>query len=167
MGIALVIVSMGTALASPSDDRPRLEQFAPDAPAWAKDCTLDLVDVGDDMFSVAVTCRGSEELVFERRAMSTREFEARVDNEAERVGATPARVSIATARGPATGYASVFDGGAHVIVRRTPARGASDVYACTSIAERDQLARCKVLVEALGHSTVIRRGAAAFPRPKS
>jgi len=152
MGIALVIVSMGTALASPSDDRPRLEQFAPDAPAWAKDCTLDLVDVGDDMFSVAVTCRGSEE---------------RVDNEAERVGATPARVSIATARGPATGYASVFDGGAHVIVRRTPARGASDVYACTSIAERDQLARCKVLVEALGHSTVIRRGAAAFPRPKS
>ncbi len=168
MGIALVIVSMGTAVAGTPDDhdRPRLEQFAPNAPAWAKDCTLDLVQIDEDAFSVAVNCRGSEELLFERRAMTTREFDARVEAEASD-GAPLSKITLATSRGAAVGYATTFDGGAHVLVRRANPKGASDVYACTSTAEREQLARCKALVDVVGHSTVIRRGAAAFARPKS
>ncbi len=166
VGIALVIVS-GTALAGTPDDhdRPRLEQFAPNAPAWANDCTLDLVQLDAEAFSVAVNCRGSEELLFERRAMTNREFDARVEAEASE-GAL-SKVSLATARGPAIGFAATFEGGAHVLVRRANAKAASDVYACTSSAERDQLARCKSLVEVFGRSTVVRRGAAAFARPKS
>lgn len=167
VGIALIVLT-GTASAGSGDhDRPRLEEFAPSAPAWAKDCTLDLVTLDDDAFSVAVACRGSEELVFERRAMSNREFDARVQSDAERIGTDPIKSSLATARGNATAFAFTFDGGAHVIARRVPAKGASDIYVCTSVAERDAIGRCKALLDAFSHSTVIRRGAAAFARPKS
>lgn len=162
----MVVMGLGASAAS-ADDRPRLEDVAPQAPAWAKDCTLDLVDVGDDAFTVAVACRGSEELVFERRALTPRELEDRARAEADEIGAPRTKLSIATARGSATGYAMIYNGGAHVLVWRAPTKGPSDVYACASSADREAHARCTALVEAFARSTVIRRGRAAFPRPKS
>ena len=101
--------------------------------------TLDLVDVGHDAFSVAIACRGSEELIFERRAKQA---------------------------GPKSGTVTTFDGATRVLVWRTT-KYVTDVYSCTSTAERDPAPRCKALVDAVMSSTIVRRGTAAFARPKS
>lgn len=134
-----MLVAMAGSTAMANTHRPRLEEFVSTAPGWAKDCTLDLVEVGDSSFSVAVACRGSEELVFERRAKQG---------------------------GPKSGTVTSFDGATRVLAWRTN-KYSTDVYSCTSTADQDPAARCKALVDAFGQSTVIRRGAAAFARPKS
>ncbi len=137
MGIAVVLL-LGSVSVAPADARPRLEAFTSSAPAWAKDCSVDLVALGEGAFSVAIACRDSEELVLERKAKT------RVAN----------------------GTITTFDGATRVLVWRT-GKYATDVYSCTSTAEGEPAARCKALVEAVASSTIVRRGAAAFSRPKS
>lgn len=122
-----------------ADARPRLEAFTTSAPTWARDCSVDVVALGEAAFSVAIACRGSEELMFERRARQT---------------------------GPRSGSVTSFDGATRVLVWRTGPY-ATDVYSCRSTAEVEPAARCKALVDAVGRSTIVRRGAAAFARPKS
>ncbi len=137
-GTVLIVALIQTTIAR-ADTRPRLEEFAPTAPEWAKDCSVDVVALGDNAFSVAVACRGSEDLMFERRARRS---------------------------GPLSGTITSFDGATRVLVWRTN-KYATDVYSCTSTADRDAATRCKALVDAFASSTIVRRGAAAFPRPKS
>ncbi|MFN0252847.1 MAG: hypothetical protein ACKV2T_38590 [Kofleriaceae bacterium] len=149
--LALIVVLIEVANA---DMRPRLESFTTSAPAWAKDCSADLVAppchksersgcragaLGDYAFSVAIACRSSEELIFERRAKQP---------------------------GPKSGTVTSFDGATRVVVWKT-GKYATDVYACTSTAEVDAAARCRALVDAVKQSTIVRRGADAFTRPKS
>jgi hypothetical protein len=136
LGIAILLATIGVANA---DVRPSLEQFTSSAPTWAKDCRVDLVAIGENAFSVAIACRGSEELVFERRAKQA---------------------------GPKSGSVTSFDGSTRVLVWRT-SKYATDVYSCTSTADADPAARCKALVDAVMQSTIARRGTAAFARPKS
>jgi hypothetical protein len=134
--LASIVVLIEVASA---DSRPRLEAFATSAPSWAKDCSADLVALGDHAFSVAIACRGSEELIFERRAKQP---------------------------GPKSGTVTSFDGVTRVIAWKT-GKYATDVASCTSTAETDAAARCKALVDAVMQSTIVRRGAAAFARHKS
>lgn len=134
-----IVVLLGSVAVAQADVRPRLESFTSSAPSWARDCTLDLVDVGHDAFSVAIACRGSEDLIFERREKQP---------------------------GPRSGSVTTFDGTTRVLVWRTT-KYVTDVYSCTSTAERDPGPRCRALVDAVISSTVVRRGAGAFPRPKS
>lgn len=126
-------------VAHADDHRPRLEAFTSSAPSWARDCSVDLVAQDQGAFSVAVNCRGSEELVLERRAKRP---------------------------GPKSGTVTSFDGSTRVLAWKTT-KYATDVYACTSVAEVDPDGRCKALVDAIARSTIVRRGAAAFARPKS
>lgn len=135
--IVVLIEALGVAHAE--HDRPRLEAFTSSAPRWAKDCSVDLVPFEGGAFSVAVNCRDSEELVFERR---------------------PKRP------GPKSGTVTSFDGTTRVLEWRTT-RFSTDVYSCMSTAESDPAERCKVLIDVIGRSTIARRGAAAFARPKS
>lgn len=143
MGRGIVIAVLAgiasTVGVSRADDRPRLEVFAAGAPAWVRDCTVDLVEIGERAFSVAIACRGSEELIFERHAKRS---------------------------GPRAGSIASFDGATRLLVWRTT-RYATDVYTCTSTAEQEPVARCRSLVDAVMQSTIARRGAAAFARPKS
>lgn len=134
-----IVVLLGSIAVAHADARPRLEEFTSSTPAWAKDCTVDVVSLGENAFSVAVACRGSEDLMFERRAKRP---------------------------GPLSGTITSFDGATRVLVWRT-GKYATDVYSCSSTAELDPAARCKTLVDAVEKSTFVRRGAGAFGRPKS
>ena len=139
-GIAVLLASINVAVGvANADVRPSLEQFTSSAPTWAKDCRVDLVAIGENAFSVAIACRGSEELVFERKPKTTR---------------------------VASGSITTFDGATRVLVWRT-SKYATDVYSCTSTADGDAAPRCKALVDAVMQSTIVRRGTAAFARPKS
>jgi hypothetical protein len=136
-GIAVVLA--GSIAVARADERPRLETFTSSAPGWAKDCTVDLIEIGDGAFSVAVACRGSEELILERRAKRS---------------------------GSLSGTVTSFDGATRMLVWRTN-KYATDIYSCTSTAELDPAARCKALIHTVEHSMIVRRGVAAFTRPKS
>jgi hypothetical protein len=172
----VVVVGSGLAQARPprlaKGEQPRIEHVVDGAPDWLAACPITLVQNDPDTFGVGASCGAFETLMFERKRIDAKEFEERVRDEAQEVGAALVAITIPTALGPATGYAFVLpdrhgqaDTNTYVMVRRAGAKNAaSDLLSCTSGEKGDQLARCKTALETLGRSSIVKNGRGGFPR---
>jgi hypothetical protein len=173
LGAVAMVSVVGVAQARPPrlarGEQPRIEHIVDSAPEWAKACPITLVQNDQDSFSVGASCGPFETMMFERKHLDAKEFEARVRDEAQEAGAALTAITIPTALGPATGYTFVLQdrqaANTYVMVRRTGSKtGPSDVLTCTSGTPKDQLARCKSALEALGRSSIVKRGRSGYPR---
>ena len=173
LGVVTVVSLVGVADARPPrlarGEQPRLEHIVDNAPEWAKACPLTLVQDDPDSFSVGASCGPFETMMVERKHLGAKEFEERVHDEAQEAGAALTAIAIPTALGTATGFTFVLQdrqgANTYVMVRRAGTKtGPSDVLTCTSGTAKDQLARCKSALEALGRSSVVKSGRGGFPR---
>jgi hypothetical protein len=172
LGAVAVVSLVGVASARPPrlarGEQPRIEHVVDNAPDWAKACPITLVQNDQDAFAVGASCGAFETMMFERKHLDAKEFEERVRDEAQEAGAALTAITIPTALGTATGYTFVLQdrqgANTYVMVRRAGTKtGPSDILTCTSGA-KDQLARCKSGLEALGRSSLVTTGRGSFPR---
>ena len=176
LAVAGVLLVVGAAHARPprlgKGEQPRVAHIVDGAPEWLAACPITLVQADPDTFAVGASCGAFETLMFERKRIDAKEFEARVHDEAQEAGATLVAITIPTALGPATGYSFVLPDrhghtgtNTYVMVRRAGAKNApDDLLTCTSGEKGDQLARCKTALEAVGRSSIVKNGRGGFPR---
>ena len=173
LGVVAVVSLVAVANARPPrlarGEQPWVEHVVDNAPEWAKACPITLVQNDQDAFAVGASCGAFETMMFERKHLDANEFEERVRDEAQEAGAALTAITIPTALGTATGYTFVLQdrqgANTYVMVRRAGTKtGPSDILTCTSGAAKDQLARCKSGLEALGRSSLVTTGRGSFPR---